>query len=445
MIDGKTASEIFDSIRQHVTSGILPAGETLPSVRELALQLNVNRNTVAAAYKRLVTSGLAQSQGRNGTMIKGSSAPGALEGGNPHTPLTDLSGGNPDPTRLPHLNRYFAQLKPDHRLYGDAPVSPGLKHWATQWMQSTLPDTGEITITSGAIDAIERLLNAHLLPGDSVAVEDPCFLSSINMLRYAGFSASPVGVDNEGMLPEILEHALSKGARAVIITPRAHNPTGCSLSAARAAALQEILAHYPQVLVIVDDHFALLSSSAWQPVIAVETRRWAVVRSMSKALGPDLRLAIVASDTATSARLRLRLNSGSQWVSHLLQDLVHACLSDEEYQHRLAQNRLFYASQQQKLASALQQYGHTVPPGDGLNMWLPLENHSQALAFMLAKSGWLVREGEAFGVSMPAHGLRITLSTLSDNDINKLATDIHQALEEVKGKRFIRSHAPMRE
>lgn len=47
---------------------------------------------------------------------------------------------------------------------------------------------------------------------------------------------------------------------------------------------------------------------------------------------------------------------------------------------------------------------------------------------MLAKSGWLVREGEAFGVNEPAHGLRITLSTLSDSDINTPAADIYQAL-----------------
>lgn len=52
------------------------------------------------------------------------------------------------------------------------------------------------------------------------------------MLRYAGFSASPVSVDSEGMQPEKLEQALNRGARAVILTPRAHNPTGCSLSVA---------------------------------------------------------------------------------------------------------------------------------------------------------------------------------------------------------------------
>ncbi|VFS64430.1 transcriptional regulatory protein PtsJ [Kluyvera cryocrescens] len=36
------------------------------------------------------------------------------------------------------------------------------------------------------------------------------------MLRYSGFTASPVSIDSEGMLPDMLEHALSKGARAVI-------------------------------------------------------------------------------------------------------------------------------------------------------------------------------------------------------------------------------------
>ncbi|HHC4865294.1 TPA: GntR family transcriptional regulator, partial [Klebsiella michiganensis] len=55
MIVGKTASEIFDSIRHLVQSGALKPGDVLPPVRELAGKLSVNRNTVAAAYKRLVT------------------------------------------------------------------------------------------------------------------------------------------------------------------------------------------------------------------------------------------------------------------------------------------------------------------------------------------------------------------------------------------------------
>ena len=60
MIDGKTANEFFTGIRQHVTTGTL-AAENVATSTGTGKELNVNRNTVAAVYKRLVTSGLAQS------------------------------------------------------------------------------------------------------------------------------------------------------------------------------------------------------------------------------------------------------------------------------------------------------------------------------------------------------------------------------------------------
>lgn len=431
MIIGKTANEIFDSVRLHVQSGELQPGDTLPPVRELAVSLAINRNTVAAAYKRLVTSGLAQSLGRNGTVIAAPNFQPAREGNAPQTRLIDISGGNPAPDRLPDVRRYVSAIDATPRLYGDAAINARLSAWAANWMADDHPADGEINLASGAVDAVERLLCAHLLPGDSVAVEDPCFLSSINMLRYAGFSPAPVAVDHDGMRANALESALQNGARAVIITPRAHNPTGCSLSAARAAALCEVLSRYPQVMVIVDDHFALLSAADWHPVIPDTTRRWALVRSLSKALGPDLRMAMIACDTTTSAHLRLRLNPGSQWVSHLLQDLAFACLIDDHFQEMLEENRRFYASQQRKMATALHECGvHHVLAGDGLNLWLPLTGPSQPVAFLLAQAGWLVREGEPFGLQTPSHGLRLSLSTLNDDDIARLAGDIQYALQQ---------------
>lgn len=431
MIVGKTASEIFDNIRHLVQSGVLKPGDVLPPVRELAGKLSVNRNTVAAAYKRLVTSGLAISQGRNGTAIKTHNTLPALEGGDPSSPLKDISSGNPDPTRLANVKNYLSAIAAAPRLYGDAAVDPRLAAWAHAWMSKDSGVDAEINLASGAIDALERLLCALLLPGDSVAIEDPCFLSSINMLRYAGFTPSPVPVDAEGMQPDALEEALRNGARAVIITPRAHNPTGCSLSEPRARAIRDILARYPQVLVIIDDHFALLSSTPWHSPLAAESRRWALVRSLSKTLGPDMRLAIVASDCETSAALRLRLNSGSQWVSHLLQDLVMTCLNDDAFMASLTESRRHYRRQHEKLIAALARCGIThLTPGDGLNFWFPLEEPSQPVALRLAHAGWLVREGETFGIRAPSHGLRLSLATLSDEEINKLASDLCQILQQ---------------
>ena len=152
---------------------------------------------------------------------------------------------------------------------------------------------------------------------------------------------------------------------------------------------------------------------------------------MSKTLGPDLRLAFIASDADTSAALRLRLNAGSQWVSHLLQDLTLACLTDEAFIASMTETRRHYRQQNEKLAAALARHGHShATPGDGLNFWLPLPAASQPYALRLARAGWLVREGEIFGVRTPAHGLRLSLGRLSDAEISRLAADIALVLNQ---------------
>ena len=54
------------------------------------------------------------------------------------------------------------------------------------------------------------------------------------------------------------------------------------------------------MLIIVDDHFALLAETPYHSIIPTTTARWALIRSVSKGLGPDLRLAFVACDLATA-------------------------------------------------------------------------------------------------------------------------------------------------
>ncbi len=88
-IVGKTAAEIFDSIRTLTQTGALTPGQELPTVRDLAATLSVNRNTVSMAYKRLVTAGVAVTQGRLGTVIREQPGPGEQEGSLPGSPLVD--------------------------------------------------------------------------------------------------------------------------------------------------------------------------------------------------------------------------------------------------------------------------------------------------------------------------------------------------------------------
>lgn len=50
-------SQIVDGFRQQIIAGILPGGEKLPSVRELAAELTINPNTIQRAYRELEQQG----------------------------------------------------------------------------------------------------------------------------------------------------------------------------------------------------------------------------------------------------------------------------------------------------------------------------------------------------------------------------------------------------
>ena len=97
----------------------------------------------------------------------------------------------------------------------------------------------------------------------------------------------------------------------------------------------------------------------------------------------------------------------------------------------MTETRRHYRQQNEKLAAALARHGHShATPGDGLNFWLPLPAASQPYALRLARAGWLVREGEIFGVRTPAHGLRLSLGRLSDAEISRLAAEIALVLNQ---------------
>lgn len=428
-IVGKTAADIFECVRSLVLSRQLLPGEALPSVRDLADELGVNRNTVASAYRRLVTAGVATTQGRLGTLIRQQSCSGEQEGSQPGTPLVDLASGNPNRMWLPDLGTALSVKAYHPRLYGESTVNPGLEGFVSRWCAPDCPESFEVNLTSGAVDAVERLLDAYLMPGDKVAVESPCFLSSINLLRVGGLQAVGVAVDEEGMSAKGLEAVLAKGVQAVILTPRAHNPTGCNLSERRAKAISRVLEKHPNVLLIVDDHFALLSNAPYHSVIPASAGRWALVRSFSKALGPDVRVAAVVSDAATSAQLRMRLASGTNWVSHLLQDLVEVTLTDPETGKLIERAKEDYVKRRRSLEDALKL--HDIPflaDGDGLNLWIPLKADDVSVALALARYGWLVRPGEVFCVHEVVQGLRITVSDIEPEQGALLASHVRSIL-----------------
>ncbi|WP_221321785.1 aminotransferase class I/II-fold pyridoxal phosphate-dependent enzyme [Actinoplanes sp. L3-i22] len=404
MIEGNSAAEIVRSVRGLVHAGQLPAGVALPAIRDLAGRLGVNRNTVAAAYAQLATAGVVETRRRGGTVVLGLpevDGEGRAAGGD----LVNLAGGNPDPALLPSLADAIAGYEPV--LYGAPAVDDRLHRLA-----GDLPDPHRLVLANGAADGMERLLTTHLTRGDQVAVEDPCYLAAIGTLRVNGLRAVPVPTDADGMSASGLAAALAGGARAVIITPRAHNPTGASLTAGRAGELRAVLTAYPEILVVEDDHFSMISARDYHRVTPPGHPRWALVRSVSKFLGPDLRTAFVLADPVTAARLE----SGATWVSHLLQHVV-ASAWDES---RFARARAAYATRSGTLVDELGHVGIALPRPDGLNVWIPVPGDGFVAA--LAARGWAVRDGRDFAARQPA--IRVTTSTITPVQATAFAADL---------------------
>ena len=63
--------QLMDQIKKAVMDGLLKSGDPLPSIRQLANDLELNHNTVAKAYRILERDSVIQTKGYRGTSIHG--------------------------------------------------------------------------------------------------------------------------------------------------------------------------------------------------------------------------------------------------------------------------------------------------------------------------------------------------------------------------------------
>ena len=415
------------SVESEVHSGRLPLGSLLPTVRELSAVLKVSPATVAAAYKTLRVRGLTAASGRLGTRVAARPPSPAVKRTGTITPgLIDLATGNPDPALLPPLALGLRAVASESHLYGDPAELRGLMNFLEAEFDADGIPSSATTIVGGALDGIERVLREHLRPADAIAVEDPSFPGVLDLLAAAGFSRVPVDVDDQGPVPESLEQALRR-ARAMVVTPRAQNPTGAALTPERAGDLRRILRKHDHVLLIENDPLGPVAGAA-VVTLAGETRHWVVIRSTSKFLGPDLRVAALAGDELTIARVEGRQALGARWVSTILQQLVLALWSDPSSGRLLARAAEVYGQRRSALLAALASRGIDAHGRSGFNVWIPVRQETPVVN-ALAERGWGVMAGERFRLrSAPA--IRVTCARLSSSDAERFAASLAESVQQ---------------
>jgi len=425
-ITGRGAGEIAASIERGIRESRLPPGSRLPTVRELAARLEVSPTTVAAVYRDLGRRGMVSAAGRLGTTV--SFRPPVATSWRPvFAPgVRDLASGNPDPELLPDLGEALVAVQVPPILYGQRANDPELVEVARGRLHRDGVAADHLTVVGGAMDGVERALQAHLRTGDRVAVEDPGYPGVLDLLATMGLVPCPVAVDDRGPDPQSLAAALGRGVSAFVLSPRAENPYGSALDRARAGELRRVLDQHPEVLVVEDDHAGEIAGTAPFSVSRGERERWVVIRSVSKSLGPDLRLAVVGGDATTIARVEGRRLVGTGWVSHLLQRLVVWLWSDPATPARLERAARTYAERRGALLDALAGHGIAAHGRSGFNVWVPVAHEDGTVAALL-DAGWGVLAGERFRIGS-GRAIRVSAATLAPADAERFAADLAAAL-----------------
>ncbi len=414
---GRNASEISRDVESAVREGRVAPGVTLPPVRALAAELGLSPVTVAAAYRELREKGIARGNGRAGTRITEAPPIGPRPALAVPVGVRNLIAGSPDPALLPAL----PAVTPPPRMYGDPPVLPRLGRLAAERLRADGIDPQHLAVVGGALDGVERVLQAWLRPGDRVAVEDPGYPPVLDLLTAMNLSAVPMAVDESGVTPGALRAALDRGAQAALFTPRAQAPTGAAWDGERAAELSAALASRPGTGVIEDDHAGPVSAVRAHTITG-RSQRWATIRSVSKSLGPDLRLAVLAGDAVTVARVEGRQALGTGWVSGLLQETVAELWADRATGRLLARAATAYARRRRGLIDALAERGVPATGRSGLAVWVPVADEPAVVGALLER-GWAVAPGERFRIAAPP-GIRIGTGTLTSQEATRLADDI---------------------
>lgn len=347
--------------------------------------------------------------------------------------VLDLSSGAPDPRLLPPLRPALdlAGRNPP-RVDNVEPVLPALAELAATRFAADGVPARQLVVCSGALDAMERVLVVHVPWGARVLVEDPGYPPVFYLLAALGLKAVPVEVDQSGPVPASLDR-VAGDARALIVTPRAQNPTGAALTRDRAATVRDLLRRHTDLLVIEDDHAGDIAGPDAATLVEDGLRHWAVIRSASKSLGADLRFAVMAADATTAALVRGRQRRGPGWVSGLLQQLVLHQWTAPRPVELVRSARAAYAARREALIGALATRGIPAAGRSGLNVWVPVADEDAVVAHM-RQAGYALSTGRRFRRAAPP-AVRITISTLAPEDAEAVASAmVHATAETGEGR-----------
>ncbi|MDY6899272.1 MAG: PLP-dependent aminotransferase family protein [Cyanobacteriota bacterium] len=265
--------QLYEEIRQAILAGRLTPGERIPSTRSLAKSLAISRFTVTTSYEQLLSEGYLETVMGRGTFIC-QQIPDDLIYSNP---IENIDKINPLSIKLSKYGENLVNIQNVPRIteakleinfrYGTPALNEfPIKIWRRllsrycnanlSWLDYSTEPLGyqplrqaitryltrsravncepeQILITNGTQQALDLILRLLIEPGETVAIENPGYLSARIIFETQHAQILPIRVDNSGLIVKELADYTSKSIRLIYVTPSHQFPTGAILSLPR--------------------------------------------------------------------------------------------------------------------------------------------------------------------------------------------------------------------
>ncbi len=452
--------QIIQALIRDIERGRLTSGTYLPSSRDLARTLGINRKTVVLAYEDLIAQGWLDSAGTRGTMVAASlpqpvSRPQGKAGTEatmssvaigyryaspPDRPIAMPQGtglkideGTPDGRLFPVdlLARAYRRAalrasQADGFQYGDPRGSPALRAAIAAMLRSQrgLPvQADNICITRGSQNGIFLAGQVLLRRGAAVIVEKLSYEPAVSAFRALGATIVPVTVDDGGIDVDAVEQACRHHAvRALFVTPHHQFPTTVSLRPERRLRLLDLARRFGFAIIEDDyDHEFHFQSQPLLPLAAYGPGHVLYVGSMSKLLLPALRIGYIAAPPAVVDAIAHHVSLTDGMGNRLTEDAAAELIESGELRRHsrkalqvYARRRADFAAQLDRTLGDIAEY--RMPDG-GLAFWLRIDADLDRMEARAAAMGLRLASSRSFMTADDApRGLRIGFASLNAHE-----------------------------
>ncbi|MGE4303957.1 MAG: PLP-dependent aminotransferase family protein [Novosphingobium sp.] len=451
--------QIIHALIRDIETGRLASGTYLPSSRELAEALEVNRKTVVLAYEDLIAQGWLATEGTRGTIVSRSlpNNPPPVELATtarrhetqyryalpPERPLAlpggsglKLDEGAPDGRLFPadQLARAYRSAihkasRSNRMQYRDPRGSAELCEQIADMLrnQRGLAVTAEnICITRGSQNGLFLALQVLIEPGDAVIVEELTYEPAVAAIRALGGKVIPVGLDEDGIDVEEVEACCRRhSVRAIFLTPHHQFPTTIALRPERRLRILEIARQFGVAIIEDDyDHEFHFQSQPLLPMAGYAPDQVIYLGSLSKLLLPSLRIGYLAAPAGVIDALAHRVSLTDGMGNTVTEDTAAELVRNGELRRHARKAWKVYAERRQSFARLLETHlgdrcQFAIPDG-GLAFWVRFMGDLDAIEESAKGQGLRFASHRSFMARKTADkGLRLGFASLDNAEVER--------------------------